>query len=159
MPCFFGTRGVYTAKKDCSFVAGQGDAASVSGEIEWEFWIPQAQRKSRNSRVCVGEGGRSRKLAQGHEQFREMARENFAPCLHVRRVHAARLSPTFPARFQRTPESNFLWLSRLCLLVASFPTISSLSRGTEPPPPPLGLVFRFICNWNADKNGRAMGFY
>ena len=61
-----------------------------------------------------------------------MARENFTRCLHVRRVHAARLSPTFPARFQRTPESNFLWLSRLCLLVASFPDYLVPSRGRWP---------------------------
>lgn len=126
---------------------------STSGEIGWKFCEYQAPRTSSNSNAV----GRSRKLAQrvvsrgGTRKFPRL-------CLHVHRVHAARLSPTFPARFQRTPESNFLRLSRLCLLVASFSTISTVSR-KRASSLFLDVSFRFICNWNARKNDHGMECY
>lgn len=75
-----------------------------------------------------------------------MARENLPRrCLHV--CTCLRLSPIFPARFQRTPESNFLRLSRLCLLVASyFSSLYAYNFSLLH----LDTLFRFICNWRMD---------
>lgn len=126
-------------------------------EIFQNFSSSRSNRVRKTSHGMMGtetEGGLKLKVGIEVRVVLRMARENLPRrCLHV--CTCLRLSPTFPARFQRTPESNFLRLSRLCLLVASyFSSLYAYNFSLLH----LDSLFRFICNWRMDVGWNVIGF-